>query len=104
MLHPAFESCPGHEFWKRDFNGSSSLFAFSLKGQTAADAERFVDSLKEFGIGYSFGGFESLSLPVHPKRTAGAKSERALVRLHIGLEDPQDLIEDLSQAFAALDS
>ena len=104
MLHPAFESCPGHEFWKRDFSGSSSLFAFSLKGQTAADAERFVDSLKEFGIGYSFGGFESLALPVHPKRTAGAKSERALVRLHIGLEDPQDLIEDLSQAFAALDS
>jgi len=102
VLHPALESCPGHEFWKRDFSGSSSLFAFSLKDGTAKDAERFVDALREFGIGYSFGGFESLALPVHPKRTAGAKPPRALVRLHVGLEDVADLIEDLDQAFAAL--
>ena len=102
VLHPALETCPGHEFWKRDFSGSSSLFAFSLKDGTAKDAERFVDALKEFGIGYSFGGFESLALPVHPKRTAGAKPPRALVRLHVGLEDVADLIDDLDQAFAAL--
>ena len=102
VLHPALETCPGHKFWKRDFSGSASLFAFSLKDRTAADAERFVDALGEFGIGYSFGGFESLVLPIRPKRTVSAKPERALVRLHVGLEDPQDLIEDLDQAFAAL--
>ena len=102
VLHPALETCPGHGFWKRDFSGSSSLFAFSLKDGTAKDAERFVDALQEFGIGYSFGGFESLALPVHPKRTAGAKAPRALIRLHVGLEDVADLIEDLDQAFAAL--
>ena len=102
VLHPALDSCPGHEYWKRDFSGSSSLFAFSLKDGTAKDAERFVDALQEFGIGYSFGGFESLALPIRPKRTAGAKPPRALIRLHVGLEDVADLIDDLDQAFAAL--
>lgn len=102
VLHPAFDSCPGHEYWKRDFSGSSSLFAFSLKDGTAKDTEKFVDALNEFGIGYSFGGFESLALPVRPKRTAGAKPPRALIRLHVGLEDVTDLIDDLDQAFAAL--
>jgi len=96
VLHPAFPECPGHENWKRDFKGSSGLFAFELKG---ADWQRrcaFVEKLELFGIGYSWGGYESLALPVDPYRTVTKPPATSLVRLHIGLEDPQDLIEDLS--------
>jgi cystathionine beta-lyase len=98
VLHPALPDCPGHEIWKRDFNGSSGLFAFELKGDSAA----FVDHLRLFGIGYSWGGYESLALPVRPFRSVSKPPAENLVRLHIGLEDPDDLIEDLAQSFAAL--
>jgi len=98
MLHPAFPDCPGHEFWKRDFKGSSGLFTFELKGDRTA----FVDSLELFGIGYSWGGYESLVLPVDPYRTLTEPPAANLVRLHIGLEDPEDLIADLEKAFAQL--
>jgi cystathionine beta-lyase len=98
MLHPAFPDCPGHEFWKRDFKGSSGLFTFELKGDRTA----FVDSLELFGIGYSWGGYESLVLPVDPYRTVTEPPAANLVRLHIGLEDPEDLIADLEKAFAQL--
>lgn len=98
ILHPAFESCPGHEYWKRDFAGSSSLFAFAFKEGSAKNADAFVERLEQFGLGYSFGGFESLALPVRPKRTASTAPSGPLVRLHIGLEDPQDLIDDLAAA------
>ena len=98
VLHPAFETCPGHQFWKRDFSGSSGLFSFVLKDADRAAAVRLVDSLKLFGIGYSWGGFESLALPVDPKRTASKPPAGPIVRLHIGLEDPDDLIADLTQA------
>jgi cystathionine beta-lyase len=98
VLHPAFPDCPGHEFWTRDFKGSSGLFSFELHGDAAA----FVDRLELFGIGYSWGGYESLALPVRPLRTVSPPPADNLVRLHIGLEDPDDLIEDLSQSFAAL--
>lgn len=102
VLHPAFESCPGHDYWKRDFTGSSGLFSFVLKGGDAAARDRLVDSLKLFGIGYSWGGFESLAVPADPVRTASAPSwEGPLVRLHIGLEDTEDLIADLAQALAS---
>ena len=101
MLHPAFQDCPGHEIWKRDFSGSSGLFSFELLGDRNA-RDRFVDALKLFGIGYSWGGFESLVLPVDPYRTASKPPASNLVRLHIGLEDPQDLIDDLSEAFATI--
>ena len=96
VLHPALNDCPGHEYWKRDFKGSSGLFAFEL---TAGDRTRFVDSLELFGIGYSWGGYESLVLPVDPHRTVSEAPARNLVRLHIGLEDPDDLIADLSAGF-----
>ena len=96
VLHPALTDCPGHEYWKRDFKGSSGLFAFEL---TAGDRTRFVDSLELFGIGYSWGGYESLVLPVDPHRTVSEAPARNLVRLHIGLEDPDDLIADLSAGF-----
>ena len=99
LLHPAFESCPGHEFWKRDFNGSTGLFAFVLKGGDEAARDALIDSLEQFGIGYSWGGFESLAVPADATRTANEPEyEGPLVRLHIGLENPDDLIADLEQA------
>ncbi len=98
VLHPALPDCPGHHLWERDFKGSSGLFSFELRGDPAA----FVDRLELFGIGYSWGGYESLALPVRPVRTASKPPAGNLVRLHIGLEDPDDLIEDLSRSFAAL--
>jgi cystathionine beta-lyase len=100
VLHPAFKDCPGHAFWKRDFTGSSGLFSFLLKDADDAAANRFVESLDLFGIGYSWGGFESLALPVHPERSRTVSrhpASGAVVRLHIGLEDTDDLIADLEQ-------
>lgn len=96
VLHPALPDCPGHEYWKRDFAGSSGLFSFELKGATDAERSAFVDRLELFGIGYSWGGYESLAMPVDPYRTVTAPPAPNLVRLHIGLEDPQDLIDDLA--------
>jgi cystathionine beta-lyase len=101
VLHPALPDCPGHDLWQRDFAGSSGLFSFELEG---GDASRvaLVESLQLFGIGYSWGGYESLALPVDPVRTVSAPPGRNLVRLHIGLEDPEDLIEDLAAALSTL--
>jgi cystathionine beta-lyase len=98
VLHPALPDCPGHEHWKRDFKGSSGLFAFELDG----DPDAFVNSLHLFGIGFSWGGYESLALPVHPVRTVSRSPAENLVRLHIGLEDPEDLMQDLADGFARL--
>jgi cystathionine beta-lyase len=102
MLHPAFPDCPGHEHWKRDFKGSSGLFSFELKGADETQRAAFVDRLELFGIGYSWGGFESLALPVDPHRTIGQPPAPNLIRLHVGLEDPADLIEDLGSSLAAV--
>jgi len=99
VLHPALPDCPGHEFWKRDFLGSSGLFTFELKGAGPAARTAFIEQLELFGIGYSWGGYESLVLPVDPVRTVSAPPAANLVRLHVGLEDPDDLIDDLAQAF-----
>jgi cystathionine beta-lyase len=100
VLHPAFPDCPGHEFWKRDFSGASGLFSFELKDADTKTRAAFIDSLTLFGIGFSWGGFESLVLPVDPVRTVSEAPAANLVRLHIGLEDPEDLIADLEAAFA----
>jgi cystathionine beta-lyase len=100
MLHPAFPDCPGHEYWKRDFKGSSGLFSFELKGADAPTRAAFIDSLKLFGIGFSWGGYESLVLPVDPVRAVSNAPAPNLVRLQVGLEDPEDLIADLAAAFA----
>jgi cystathionine beta-lyase len=103
IIHPAFADCPGHEIWRRDFLGSSGLFGFALKGGGDAARDRLVESLELFGIGYSWGGFESLAVPAEPDpiRTASKRDYGGpLVRLHIGLEDPDDLIADLAQALA----
>jgi cystathionine beta-lyase len=103
VLHPALEECPGHHLWRRDFNGASGLFSFALNGADKAARDALIDGLELFGIGYSWGGFESLAAPADPEtiRTATSRDFGGpLVRLHIGLEDPDDLIEDLARALA----
>lgn len=102
VLHPALPDCPGHEIWKRDFKGSSGLFSFQLSEGDEKSRAAFIDALTLFGIGYSWGGFESLALPVDPEKYRTATQwtmNGALVRLQIGLEDPDDLIADLAKAF-----
>ena len=102
VLHPALPTCPGHEFFVRDFKGASGLFSFALKDADEASRAAFIDTLRLFGIGYSWGGFESLALPVDPRRALGTTDHGGpLVRLHIGLEDIDDLIADLDHGFAA---
>jgi cystathionine beta-lyase len=98
VLHPALPDCPGHELWARDFRGSSGLFSFALAGGGDAARSRLIDGLELFAIGYSWGGYESLAVPVDPQRVRTATRWQAagpLVRLHIGLEDVDDLIADL---------
>ncbi|WP_404371784.1 cystathionine beta-lyase [Sphingomonas sp. MMS24-J45] len=99
VLHPALPSCPGHAHFQRDFNGSSGLFSFVLNGGNEAARAALIDGLEHFGIGYSWGGYESLALPVDPQRyrTVTRREDAGpLVRLQIGLEDPADLIADLA--------
>ena len=100
VLHPGLPDCPGHEFWKRDFKGSSGLFSFELKDADDARRAAFIDRLELFGLGYSWGGYESLAMPIDPVRTVSRAPAPNLVRLHVGLEDPGDLIADLEQALA----
>jgi cystathionine beta-lyase len=104
VLHPAFEECPGHEYWKRDFAGSSGLFGVVLNGGDAAARDRLIDSLELFGIGFSWGGFESLASPADTDklRTASPRDFGGpVLRLHVGLEDPADLIADLERALTS---
>jgi len=104
ILHPAFDDCPGHATWKRDFTGAGGLFSVLFDPRfTEAQTDRFIDSLKLFKIGYSWGGANSLAVPY---RIATMRShwphQGQLVRLNIGLEDTRDLIADLEQALATL--
>ncbi len=104
VLHPALPGCPGHALFQRDFKGATGLFAFELAGGGEAERAALIDSFELFGIGYSWGGFESLALPVDPARYRTAtkwEGHGPLVRLSIGLEDPADLIADLERGFAA---
>lgn len=101
ILHPAFPSCPGHDIWKRDFRGSSGLFSIVIQGSKKR-AAAIIDDLTLFGIGFSWGGFESLALLVHPEHNRSAtqwNENNAVIRLQIGLEDSDDLIADLKRAF-----
>jgi cystathionine beta-lyase len=107
VLHPALPACPGHDLWRRDFTGASGLFSFVLNGGDDAARAALIDSLQLFGIGYSWGGFESLALPVDPTalRTATLwRAEGPVVRLHVGIEDPADLIADLAAGLARFES
>ena len=110
VLCPMLPGSPGHALWKRDFSGGCGLLTVILAGGDAAARDRLVDTLKLFGIGYSWGGFESLALGIHPERDravtawppAGSDpSHQFAVRLWIGLEDPADLIADLARGLAA---
>ncbi len=103
VLHPALPSCPGHEYWQRDFTGSASVFSVVFAPSAQPEAiVRFVDSLNLFKIGYSWGGVTSLVMPfVSLKRRHRAYGSQ-LVRFNIGLETTNDLIADLERAFATL--
>ena len=102
VLHPALPSCPGHAAFKRDFVAAFGLFSFELAGGSDDARAAFIDALALFGIGFSWGGYESLALPIDMKeiRTVSDWAGRGpLVRVNIGLEDADDLIADLDQAF-----
>jgi cystathionine beta-lyase len=105
VLYPALESDPGHALWKRDFSGAASLFAVILKPVPDDAVADMIDELKLFGIGSSWGGFESLCIRANPARVRTATKWSPggpLIRLHIGLEEPDDLIADLERGFAKL--
>jgi cystathionine beta-lyase len=105
VLHPALESCPGHAVWRRDFSGASGLFSIVFKPVAQSAVNAFLNELGLFGIGASWGGFESLAIPFDCTsiRTATKWARGGpTVRLHIGLEDVDDLISDLERGFAAL--
>jgi cystathionine beta-lyase len=103
VLHPALPDCPGHEHFERDFKGSSGLFSFVLQGGDDAARAALIDGLELFGIGYSWGGFESLAVPIDPQRYRSVTRRHdagPVVRLQIGLEDADDLIADLAAGLA----
>lgn len=102
IVHPGFPGSAGHELWRRDFLGASGLFAFRMCPTSRAAMQAMFDHLSLFGMGFSWGAFESLIIPVHPAawRTATMPgSDGQFVRVHAGLEDPDDLIADLDAAF-----
>jgi cystathionine beta-lyase len=103
VLHPALPDCPGHDNFVRDFKGGTGLFTFILNGGTEASRAALIDGLEHFGIGYSWGGYESLAIPVDPQRYRTATqwtAEGPAIRLQIGLEDADDLIADLDAGLA----
>jgi len=105
VLHPALESDPGHALWRRDFTGASGLFGVVLKrGIVKKAVDAMLDGMELFGMGASWGGFESLILPTHPERlrSAVAWDTGPCLRLHAGLEDIDDLIADLARGFERL--
>jgi len=104
VLHPALPDCPGHDVWKRDFTGAAGLFSVLFdKKYSEEQTDRFVDSLKLFKIGYSWGGAHSLCVPYRMQHMRSNWSGTGiLVRFNIGLEDAEDLIADIAQALAAL--
>jgi cystathionine beta-lyase len=103
VLYPALEDDPGHAVWTRDFNGASGLLGVVLKPVPHKALAAFFDSLQLFGMGYSWGGYESLIVPSKLHRTASQfTAEGPLVRIHAGLEDPNDLMADLEQGFAKM--
>ena len=104
VLCPMLPGSPGHDLWKRDFTGGCGLLTVVMNGRDRAARDRLIDALELFGIGYSWGGYESLALGVHPERDRAVMAwpaDHYAVRLWIGLEDPADLIADLERGLAA---
>ncbi len=107
VLYPALAEDPGHAIWRRDFTGASGLFGVVLQPTTAAAVAAMLDGLELFGMGYSWGGYESLIVPTAPAEARTATQWDAAgpcLRIHVGLEDPDDLIADLEAGFARLKS
>lgn len=105
VLYPALESDPGHSLWKRDFLGATGLFGVELKPFSENAVTAFIDGLEHFGIGFSWGGYESLIVPAAIHRTARPfNAEGPVLRIHAGLEDADDLIADLEAGLARLRS
>jgi cystathionine beta-lyase len=103
VLHPALPSCPGHELWRRDFTGSTSVFSVEfIASHRRARVHAFVDALQLFEIGWSWGGVTSLAVPVNPPRSVAGRRAGVLVRFNIGLEAPSDLLADLEGALSQL--
>jgi cystathionine beta-lyase len=104
VLHPALPGAPGHELWARDFKGACGLFGFVLKPAPESAVNAFLDALRLFGLGFSWGGFESLAIVCDPQlkvRRYARDYGGPLMRLHVGLEDPDDLIADLRHGLDA---
>ena len=105
VMHPALPDDPGHELWKRDFTGASGLFGFVMKNVARPTLAKMMDNMNFFGMGYSWGGFESLLIPADPTKNRTVTKwevDGQTMRIHIGLEDPEDLINDLEAGFERL--
>jgi cystathionine beta-lyase len=105
VLYPALEDDPGHAIWKRDFSGAAALFSFVMAVADGRQTAAFVNALELFGIGSSWGGYESLVSVAHAEQIRTATKWNpggATIRLHVGLEDPDDLVADLGRGFAAM--
>ena len=105
VLLPALPDDPGHALWKRDFQGSSGLFGVVLRPVSESAVAAMIDGLKHFGIGVSWGGFESLIIPAWPEKVRTEnpwQADGVLLRIHAGLEDPDDLVADLAEGFNRL--
>ena len=105
VLYPALPGAPGHEIWKRDFHGASGLFAFELQPFSEKAIEAMLDGMRLFGMGYSWGGYESLLIPANVRKIRTAVPWRfkgPLLRIHIGLEDVEDLKDDLKHGLERL--
>ena len=105
VLHPALPGCPGHEIWRRDFTGACGLFSIEMNPCSEKALADFLDGLELFGMGYSWGGFESLVIPQYPKKMRTATewtAEGQILRFHAGLEHIADLIADLEAGFERL--
>jgi len=105
VIHPALAGSRGHELWKRDFAGATSLFGIVLHPVAKERIDAMLDGMRLFGMGWSWGGYESLMIPIYPERVRTASRWEVggpSLRLYIGLEDPDDLIADLTEGFARL--
>jgi len=105
ILYPAFSQFNGYKIWKRDFKGSSGLFGLTIKVNSDKKLNKMLNNLKLFSIGYSWGGYESLILPVEPEKyreTYEWNKKQKTLRIHTGLEDVDDLIDDLKYGFKIL--
>lgn len=107
VLHPALKSFPQHDIFKRDFSGSCGLFSVILNPIPEDTLERFINNLSLFGVGFSWGGFESLVMPCFPENmqrscSGNVAPDDIVIRFHIGLEDPEDLIANIAHAFSVM--